>query len=279
MTRLVAMTVALLAIPATAWAQGDTEKKTEDADLREVGSPKARMTLPGGKFMFTAVVEANMAKDVEGKPLSIGPDLWIGLHDRLSVGIVHSGRATTGFLTGFGQGICLRGGDMGLCETLGLGNVYTSAGAQLRVGLLEGPFAVALVGGAHAVAFEPERLISAKAGFAARIHSSRVAVELAPSALIGITERDFNEDIFFAPVTIYLRVGGGFSIAVQSGVSFLFDSIGDSYRIPAAAGFSWWVTPKFSFDAAFGLAAVVDKDDMTDAFDQRSVTAGVGLAL
>ena len=276
MTRLVATTVALLLLIPTG-ARGDEEKP----ELREAGAPKAKMTLPGGKVLFTAVVEANMAKDAAGKPLSIGPDLWLGLHDRLSIGIVHSGRAVTGFLTGFGGGLCLNGGDMSLCKAIGLGDVYTSAGAQLRAGLLEGPFAVALVAGGHVLAFEPERLIAVKGGLVARIHSNRLAVELAPSVLIGANKRDtgFNEDHFFAPVTIFLRVGGGFSIAVQSGITFDMTEIGDSYQVPAAAGFSWWVTPHFSFDAAFGLAAVVDKNDMTKAFDQRSVTAGVGLAL
>ena len=36
---------------------------------------------------------------------------------------------------------------------------------------------------------------------------------------------------------------------------------------------------RFSFDLAFGLTAVVDKDDMTKAFDGRSVSLGVGYGM
>jgi hypothetical protein len=208
----------------------------------------------------------------------VAPDLWIGVADRLSGGIVHSGRAATGFLTSYGTGLCFRGGgSTGSCGS-GLGDVYTFGGADLRLGLTEGGFALALVGGAQARAFDPELVLSGKAGFLARLHSSRVALELAPTAYIGITQRDANVDQFGAPVTIFLGVAGGFALAVQGGVTFDLDDIGNTWQIPAAAGFVWWVSPHFSIDAAFGLAAVADSDDMTKAFDRRSASVGVSIA-
>jgi len=303
-TRLVAMIVALLAIsvaPARADDEDDAPKREEDTSARpkgkgktkakaeaepaeagamvEVGSPKARMTLPGGKFVITAVVEANMAKDTVGKPLSVAPDLWIGVHDRFSFGLVHSGRAATGFLTGFGTGLCFRGGGAtGFCGS-GLGDVYTFAGAEARLGLTEGGFALALVAGMHARAFDPELVLSSKAGFLVRLHSSRIALEVAPSFYIGVTQREFNVDTFGAPVTMFFRLAGSFAIALQGGVAFVLKDAGNTWQIPAAVGFSWWVTPHISFDAAFGLAAVADSDDMTKAFDRRSISVGLGYAL
>jgi hypothetical protein len=279
--------VVLLAIQSAATADDDpptAEKRSDDDDgggLVKVGTPKARVTLPGGKFMLTAVVEANMAKGTAGKPLSVAPDLWIGVADRLSFGIVHSGRGATGFLTSFGTGLCFRGG--GFCDS-GLGKVYTFSEADARIGLTQGGFAVALVLGAQARAFDPDLVLSGKAGFLARMGSSRIALELAPTAFIGITQRkiagmDFNTDEFGAPVTIYLRIAGGFSLALQSGVTFTFKDIGNTWQIPAAAGFQWWLTPHISFDAAFGLAAVADSNDATKAFDQRSASVGLGYAL
>jgi hypothetical protein len=315
MTRLAVVIVALLAVPAVASAQGDgTDAPPAEADaappaeepppeapppddepppddapppkanksgggggeMVAVGSPKARMTLPGGKFMFTAVVEANLAEGAAGKPLSVAPDLWIGVHDRFTFGIIHSGRAATGFLSGFGTGLCFR--EDAFCAT-GLGEVYTFAAAEARIGLLEGGFPVAFVAGAQARAFEPELLLAAKGGFLARIHSSRFAVELAPAVYIGMNKRDFNPDLFGAPVTIYLRIAGGLSLALQGGITFALDDAGNTWQVPAAAGITWWLTPHISFDAAFGLGAVLDSDDMTKAFDQRSITGGFGYAL
>ena len=289
MTRLVAVAGALLAMASVARGQGeDAEEPPGPPDAKvearaettdgwvEVGAPEARLTLPGGKFMLTAVVEANLAENAVGKPISVAPDLWIGVHDRFSFGIIHSARAATGFLTGAGSGLCFRG--EGACA-FGLGEVYTFAGAEARIGLTEGGFALAFMAGAQARAFDPELVLSGKAGFLARIHSSRIAIELAPAVYIGMTQRDFNPDQFGAPVTIFLRLAGSFSLAVQGGVAFILDDVGNTWRVPAAAGFSWWVTPHVSFDAAFGLAAVADSDDATEAFDARTVTVGLGYAL
>src|SRR5688572_24907809 len=63
----------------------DGSASVSSEDLIEEGAPKGRMTLPGGKFMLSAIVETNLAKGAAGKPLSVAPDLWIGLHDRLTV--------------------------------------------------------------------------------------------------------------------------------------------------------------------------------------------------
>jgi len=304
MTRAVAViVVALLAISSAALADGHASADTEEpprpepakrgrtkkpkvvrpdaAAMEKVGGPKARLTLPGGGFMLTIAAEVNMAKGAVGKPLSVAPDLWIGAADRLTVGILHSQRAATGFLTGSGSGLCFRGN--GLCDG-GLGNVYTFVAGEARIGLSEGGFALAFVAGAQARQFDPDLVLSGKAGFIARMGSaSRIALELAPAVYIGITQRkimnvDYNVDLFGAPATVYLRLAGGFALALQAGVTFVLKDAGNTWRIPAAAGISWWLSPHVSFDAAFGLAAVADSDDATKAFDNRSVTVGLGYA-
>jgi hypothetical protein len=280
--------------PAKKGAAASVEAST--GDLIPEGSPKGRMTLPGGKIMFNVVAEANMAKSLVAKPIGIAPDLWLGLHDKLTLGAYHSGRAATGFLTGFGSGICLRGksgmgNGMGggmpqdACAT-GLGKVYTFAGAEARIGLLEGGLAVAFVLGAQARTFKPDKLFAGKAGLLARINSKRLAIEISPSATVGLNKRklagmDYNAafDGMAIPVTIYLRFAPRFSLAVQSGATFLFKKPGDTYKIPAAAGLSFWASPHFSIDAAFGLGAVKDKDPDTKATDARSATVGIGYAL
>jgi hypothetical protein len=250
------------------------------SDLVETSGPKGRMTLPGGTFMLSAIVETNLAKQQAGKPISIAPDLWLGLADRLTVGLYHSGRAETGFLSGFGNGLCFRND---LCK-VGLGEKYTFAGGEARIGLTEGAFATALVLGGNAHFIKPDKFFKGKAGILARIHTRKVAVELSPMVFIGLNKRkvmgvDVNKDVVAVPLTIFLRFAPRFALALQAGVTFDMKKAGDTYRVPAAAGISWWVTPHFAIDAAFGLGAVADKDDMTKAFDQRSATAGLSYAL
>ena len=276
-------------------ASSSASVEASSGDLIPEGAPKGRMTLPGGKFMFNVIAEANMAKSLVGKPTGIAPDLWIGLADKLTIGAYHSQRAATGFLTGFGSGICVNGktgmgtgmgGGMGDVCASGLGKIYTFAGAEARIGLLEGGLAVAFVLGGQARTFKPDKLFAGKAGLLARIHGKRLAIEISPSATVGLNKRkvggmDYNAafDGMAIPVTIYLRFAPRVSLALQSGATFLFKKPGDTYRIPAAAGLSFWITPHLSFDAAFGLAAVADKDDTTKATDQRSATVGIGYAL
>jgi hypothetical protein len=269
-------------------AEESASVSASSEDLVPQGSPKGRMTLPGGKFMFNVVTETNMAKGAAGKPIGIAPDLWIGFHDKLTLGIYHSGRAATGFLSGFGRGLCVNGGPMkGICA-LGKGKIYTFVGSEARIGLSEGGLALALVLGGNATFLGDDTLISGKGGFLARIHGKRLAIELSPMVFPGITKRkvggmDFNTDKIAVPLTIFIRFAPRVSFALQAGVTSTLKKFGDNRAIPAAAGLAFWLTPHISFDAAFGLANLAPKEDATGnkpkAFDARSITVGLGYAL
>jgi hypothetical protein len=296
---LSAVVAAVIGVPAGALAEdqpaGEDEPPAGKAVAAEasetsevsVGKAEGRMTAPGGKILLQVIVETNLAKDVTFKPISIAPDLWIGLADKLTFGIVHSGRATTGFLTGSGRGVCLNGGEgKGVCA-LGLGKIYTHAGAEARIGLLEGGFALALDLGVHALTFKPDMLLAGKGGLIARIQAGPIAFELAPSILVGLNKRTIemdgvkisnNGDRVSVPVTLFIQLGGKFAIALQSGATFPLKKAADNYQIPAAVGLVI-AGSHFSFDVAFGLDAALDKNDMTKAFDARSLSVGVGYAL
>lgn len=318
---LPAALAAMLVMPAVALADNDPEREAEDkpaakskskakakddsdedkpggeaADTEPagkavaVGEPSGRMTMPGGKILINAIVEANFAKGATGKPFSVAPDIWYGASDRLTLGLVHSGRGASGFLTGFGRGLCFRGKDGAGGDACGngLGKVYTSGGVEARIGLTEGGFPLALALGAQAEAFKPELILSAKIGLLGRWQSNRVAFELAPTVLAGITQRkvkvmdvetSVNEDVLSFPVTLFLKLSPSFAIAAQAGITLVIEHAADTYQVPAALGLAWWVTPKFSIDLAFGLTAVVDKNDMTKPFDGRSLSLGVGYGM
>lgn len=253
-----------------------------DSPMIESGGAEGRMTLRGGGFVLGAIVETNLASGKAAKPISVAPDLWFGLHDRLTVGIYHSGRATTGFLSGYGSGLCFRDGMSGICKG-GLGDLYTFGGAEARIGLSQGRFATALVLGANVRFADPNTLLAAKAGFLARIHTRWIGVEISPVALVGLNKRKvmdvaLNEDFLFVPVTFYVRITPRVSLALQGGLSTTVKKASDNFKVPAAAGLSFGLGEHLSIDAAYGLAAVADKDKATKPFDQRSVTVGLSYA-
>lgn len=297
MRRVLAVAFATVFVtPGVALADDDSENTAEDkpkgntdegtasggaGQAVAVGKVSGRMTMPRGKILINAITEANLGKSAVGKPFSFAPDLWFGASDRLTLGLLHSGRGTTGFLTGAGRGLCF-GDKNGVCAA-GLGKIYTSVGAEARIGLTEGGFPIALAIGAVAEELKPDLVASGKTGFIARLQSNRVALELAPTVFSGITRRNVavepNKDVFSFPVTLFLKLSPAFAIAVQSGITLTIQQAADSYVVPAAAGLAWWISPKFSIDLAFGLTAVVDKDPMTKAFDGRSLSLGVGYGM
>lgn len=318
MKRVAAAFVAVIAISATARASGqedgsadkgeeadkaDKADKANSSDKSEADDDKGReaddkptveanakssgrMTMPGGKFYLNAVAETNLAKGTEGKPISIAPDLWYGASDKLTLGLVHSSRGATGFLTGFVNGLCFRGGSGGGACAGGLGNIYTTAGAEARIAISEGGFALALPIGVYASAFKPDVVLSAKLGLIGRLQAGPLALELQPTLFAGLTQRKSNmagtasnEDRFGLPLTLLFQLSPAFALAAQSGVTLVVEHAKDTYQVPAALGLAWWVTPKLSVDVAFGLAAVVDNNSMTKPFDSRSLTLGVGYGM
>jgi hypothetical protein len=237
------------------------------------------MTLPGGKFYLNAVAETNLASGAAGKPISIAPDLWYGASDKLTLGLVHSSRGATGFLTGFVNGLCFRGGSGGGACAGGLGSIYTTVGAEARIAVSEGGFALAVPIGVYASAFKPDVVLSGKIGLIGRWQAGSIAVELQPTLFAGITQRKTNEDRFGLPLTLFFKLSPAFALAAQTGITMVVEHAKDTYQVPAALGLAWWVSPKLSVDAAFGLAAVVDANSMTKAFDSRNLTLGVGYGM
>ncbi len=259
-----------------------------DEETTATGKPVGRVTLPGGAFLIDAIVEANLAKSAVGKPISVAPDLWFGASDKLTLGLVHSGRGATGFLTSVVNGLCFNGGgSTGVCAS-GLGKIYTSVGAEARIGLAEGDFALALPFGIYASAWDPKVVLSAKVGLLARLRAGSVGIELAPSLFAGLTQRtasvngmtvSTNEDRLALPVTFFFSLSQAFAITAQSGVTLVVEHAKDTYQVPVALGLAWWATPRFSLDIAFGLGAVLDANSMTKAFDSRNLTIGVGYGM
>lgn len=299
MMKMVAAAFAVvIAMSTTARADEDEDRSEQSEDKGgeagdkpgvEAGAKASgRMTLPGGKFYLNAVVETNLAKGAEGKPISIAPDLWYGAGDKLTLGLVHSSRGASGFLTGFVNGLCFRGGSGGGACAAGLGKLYTTAGAEARIAISEGDFALALPIGLYASAFKPDAVLSAKIGLIGRWQAGSIALELQPTLFAGVTQRKIdmagmkvsnNEDRFGLPLTLFFKLSPAFALAAQTGITMVVEHAKDTYQVPAALGLAWWVSPKLSVDVAFGLAAVVDANSMTKAFDGRNLTLGVGYGM
>ena len=242
--------IAMLVVSAPAGAQPYDDPETEEAlraldpDARKPPSeeppaeipyvppsPLPRRRAPGlalraGRITATLTIEANLSKDTAFEPTSIAPDVSYGLRDGLTISIVHSGVATTGFRGSAGGGVCVTGADRGCSK------VYNNAGAEVLADLVRGGVAVAAVAGFHALSFDP-LFLDAKLGAQTMLRAGRVTATFNPSVLIGVTKRTEDEG----------NNKGGVFLPVSVGAQLtepLFVAIGGGWATPLADASAGW---------------------------------------
>lgn len=209
--------------------------------------------LPAGAVRARLTAESDLSRHRVMQPLSLAPDLVVGLRDTRAIAWHHS-RAFDGRL-GAGNGLCITGSR----ETLGRGRVacasrYGGSGLSYlqrvtrrtiaRVGLLladASPFTLATSGGA---------IMRAAAG--------RWWTTAAPSLVIGVTHRERgNRDRVQLPVYagVTLRTG---ELHVRTGFDATLQTVADTFVVPVGLGASMAVGRAvriggdLTFDRAFG---------------------------
>jgi hypothetical protein len=241
----------------------------------------AQVTLPKGRFVLDVYLEISLADGAVFKPFSISPDLWYGVTDEITVGLIHSAVGELGFIGGVGTALCLTGSDNGCPK------VYNNIGAQARYKLMEGEYSIALDGGLFFDSFDPEVFLKLKIGAVGRWQKDRFAVEGAPALLFGLTNRSVdtpfgsitvNGDALLLPITGMYTVAPKAVIAVQTGLILPFQQTGDTWQLPLSIGFHYLATEHLSLTAAFSLLRLLGGSS-GDAFDARSLTIGGSYAL
>jgi len=262
----------LASLPAA--AQSDTE---QEAVSSSPGGPEGAIsvTLPKGRVLLDAFFDFNLVSGAEFKPFSFAPDIWYGATDELTVGLVHSSVGSTGFVGGVGESLCLAGTG-GFCN-----DVYHNVGVDVRYKLKSGMLAYAAEGGLYVREFDPFEL-AVKLGLVARWHSGKIAAELSPNLLIGVTNRSVTEgmvtitnngETLFLPITGLYAVTPKIAAALQTGIVLPFENTGDTYRVPLSIGGHFAVNESINVNLAFSLPAVVGGGGST-GFDARTITLG-----
>src|SRR5512138_1844502 len=157
----------LVSLPAA--AQSGTEP--EAASSSPAGpAGDASVTLPKGRVLLDAFLEMNLVSGAEFKPVSLSPDVWYGVTDDVTVGLVHSAVGSTGFLGGVVSSLCLTGTGNGCAK------VYDNAGVDVRYKLKTGNLAYAAEGGLYVLSFDPTFTMAVKLGLVARWEQAKIAV-------------------------------------------------------------------------------------------------------
>jgi hypothetical protein len=237
-----------------------------------VPTEELQLTLPGGKLFLDAFVEVNLSKSNAFKPVSIAPDLWYGINDDLTLGLVHSGRGATGLYGLPGHGLCLTGKDNNCPK------VYNNIGVDARYHLWrKGGIALAADGGLFAGSFDPF-MLQLKLGAIARLQAKAFSFEFGPNIFVGLTKRSAgNKEVLNIPATFMYALPMRLGIAAQLGLVLPISNT-DMTMFGASIGVQYFATDKLIFDAAFSLPALAGGSLVADGIDLRTFTLGVAYA-
>jgi hypothetical protein len=245
------------------------------AEQPDPNKPVEVMTLPEGKWVINGFIEMNLSKDQSFKPVSIAPDGWYGVDDKLSVGLVHSTIAMTGFVGAVADSICVTGVNNGCAKP------YKTVGGLARY-RLQAPYAIE--GGLVVSNTQPFSL-DLKLGGSGRWRSKKYTLEVQPNLLIAVTQRVTDAPLT-APHSERLNVPatGGYAVTpkleveAQLGFSVPFNKAGDYFTIPFAFGGRYVHDAHLSVGLMFALPALIRGDALGGGFDVRTLTLGVSYA-
>ena len=222
--------------------------------------PKPGLTLPAGKVNVAVNLELNASADRVGKPITIAPDVSYGVTPDLTVGVVHSLYAVTGFRARAGGGLCVTGEDNGCAH------VYDNVGAEGWYSVARGPTAIAVGGGVHATSLDAG-FYALKLGVKLRHTVGRIGLHALPSVLVAVTDREsggvrLNRDSLWLPVQATYKATPELTVGLGTGVKILdLSAAGDSWEVPVGAMATYAIDPLTTVGASwvFGkLLAGVD---------------------
>jgi hypothetical protein len=279
-TTIVGVVLGML-FAARAHAQPDPDSETKPLDAAAAaagGEGGEQLTLQKGRAVLNAYLGIGLSSGGAFKPVSISPDIWYGVTDDITAGVVHSAVGTTGFIGGVGESLCLTGSDNG-CPDL-----YSNAGVEARYKLKMTGIALAVDGGLYSGHVSDLKLLEVKLGAVGRWQKGPLAVEAAPNLLIAVTDRSSttttngisvtsgNSDVLNVPGTVLYTLNPMITLAGQSGLVLPLENTGDAYAVPLSIGAFYKVNDELNVSLAFSLPRLIAASG--GGTDARSLTLG-----
>ncbi len=274
----------ILLVPAAARAEDEPAKTDEPPATPPAasGAPVSsgeRVTMPAKRGMLNAQLGINLSTDLVGKPISLSPDIWYGVNDKLTIGLVHTFVGATGIMGIPGTSLCLTGADNGC------GDFYNFAGIDARYTLKsDAKLQIALDAGLFMTALDPFQL-ALKVGITGRYRASKsVALEFSPNIFFGITERDGelmaggNKEVVAVPVNIVFSLNDKLALLAQLALLMPFENAGDLYALGLSLGGNYAISKQLSLSLAFSLPFLVTGFEDAGGVDARTLTLGGGYA-
>ena len=227
-----------------------------------------QVTLPKGRLLIDAFIVMNLSKDLAFKPVSLSPDIWYGVSDKLTIGLVHSSQGDSGFIGEPGTALCLTGSSNG-CPKF-----YNNLGLDVRYGLKTGKLALAFDGAFDFRSLSPNQMAIKVGLVGVYRQSQKVAIEFSPELFFGLNDRDAgNKDAFALPLALLYAVAPKIELGLQTGIVLPLESTGDTYEIPLSVGVHYRVSTPLAVQLAFSFPDLVGGSPLAGG-NLRSLTLG-----
>lgn len=222
------------------------------ADPRTDPHPNPRaghegLNLPEGSLRVSAALEVGLDIRSLGAPISLAPDLHLGVTDRLTLGLIHSGLALDRM--GSGWGLCGTGPDKGCDHAysgMGLDSIFTfwrTRGVELATQTR-----------LYVARFSDPLKLRVTLGLKGIFRAGPVAIHLDPHLAIGVTHREEgNGDVLHVPIHLFVALGRHVALYLRTGLRGLLRSFADQYAIPLGVGVLVRPTPRWRVGAQIVL--------------------------
>jgi len=217
------------------------------------------LTNPAGTVTINGAIDLNLSKNAALKPVFVTPDIYYGINDQLTVGIVHG--YWEDIFQG-GGGLCLGGKDRGC------GKVYNNVTLDGLYSLLrQANFDLA----AHAgIDFRniDQNFLGLHLGVALKYTSGPLAIVVDPSLGVGLNKRDAgNKESLTIPVRLGFQASPTVAAFLDTGIGGPTSNFGDYYQIPVGVGVLAAVAPIADVGAKFEFSNLGGKGHSADYRD------------
>lgn len=250
-----AVVVVCLAAPAAAHAEGQARDIVERAVVLRSGALAAELTL-----------EVNLAHNFWAEPLSLAPDVWWGVTDALTIGIVHSGQSVDRFVPG--GSLCLRTDPL-YCDSL-----YRGSGLDARyLAVARGPLSIAPHVRALVRDVEPFKP-AVTMGAIARWTRGRFAIESDPYLQLGLANtEDGNRAALFVPIQLAVQPTCRWLVSLDTGWNSELRLLRDGWHVPLGVGVRARATAHVDVGATLGFTTLLGPQNTPK---QRALFVSVG---
>lgn len=212
------------------------------ASARAAADP---LVLPSGQLEAALTAEVNLSTRAIGEPISLAPDIWYGVDDRLTLGVVHSAGALSQLEVG--GGVCVGGAAHG-CE-----QAYSESGVDGRWSIVAGEWSAAARVRVVVRRWSPI-LPSVRLGALARWQRGRVSITADPYLQLGLAHIDQgNRNQIQLPVWLAIAPGARWSVYLHTGVGGEIAVFSDAWAVPIALGARVSITPRVDLAAEGGF--------------------------